>query len=121
MFSYADKTNQNHVGTIYQANGWLYLGERKTSDKGAYYVINGKKIHGRSARAKYGQESKFPKNWQHSPSETKHLYLKILDKKYNIKHEIKEYPKRESNKENVATSFQEVETGAIPSDSLHSP
>lgn len=111
-FSYADKTNQNHHGGIYQANRWLYLGERKTSDKGAYYMILGKKIHGRSARAKYISEKSFPKGWLHCPSETKHLYVKILDNNYILKYSIHEYPKRIVSIENDATFDQKVEGSA---------
>ena len=117
VFSYADKSNQGHHGGIYQANGWLYLGERKTSDKGAYYIINNKKIHGRSARAKYGHESKFPKGWEHSPSETKHIYVKILDDNYKLQFEIKKYPKRIEHESNVP-AFHVGESSAILTDAL---
>lgn len=120
IFSYADKTNQNHHGGIYQADNWIYLGERTTSDKGAYYYILGKKIHGRSARAKYGKEINFPKGWSHAPSETKHLYLKILNETYSLKHKVFDYPKRASSKDSVATANHAVEGGAIPTDALQS-
>lgn len=118
VFSYADKTHQGHHGGIYQANGWIYIGERKTSDKGAYYVINGKKMHGRSARAKYGHESKFPKGWTHCPSETKHLYIKILDSTYKLKYDSLKYPKRAESKANVAVEFHSTEDGATPISAL---
>lgn len=120
VFSYADKSNQGHHGGIYQANGWIYLGERKTSNKGAYYIIKGKKIHGRSARAKYGNEKKFPTGWQHCPSETKHLYVKILDNNYKLTHKIYDYPKRASSMESSATDYQSVGSGESPTDALHS-
>ncbi len=118
VFSYADKTNQGHHGGIYQANGWLYLGERKTSDKGAYYFINGKKVHGRSARQKYGNEKLFPEGWRHAPSETKHLYLKILDQNYILKHRVFSYPKRASRIESSTTDCQSVGGGESPTDAL---
>lgn len=118
VFSYADKTNQGHHGGIYQANGWTYVGERKTSDKGAYYIIGGKKIHGRSARAKWGSEARFPAGWQHAPSETKHLYVKALDSEYQIKQSSQQYPKRAGSKANVATPDQGVEGGVTPTPAL---
>lgn len=118
-FSYSDKTNQNHHGGIYQANGWLYLGERKTSDKGAYYVIFGKKIHGRSARAKYGHVSNFPKGWSHVPSQTKHLYVKILDPEYHLSHKIYKYPKRAESKDIVASVVQTEEDSETLISALH--
>ena len=120
VFSYADKTNQQHHGGIYQADNWLYLGERTTADKGAYYFILGKKIHGRSARAKYGHERNFPKPWRHAPSETKHLYVKLLDANYQLKHAVKSYPKRAGSKAIVATGFQSVEGGETPTPALQS-
>lgn len=122
IFSYSDVTNQKHHGGIYQADNWHYLGERKTSDKGAYYVIKGKRIHGRSARAKYGQESNFPKPWQHVPSQTKHLYVKILDKSYNLKEKTKNYPKKcVVSKDSVASVFHTEEGGANPTTALQFP
>lgn len=118
VFSYADKTNQGHHGGIYQANGWLYLGERKTSDKGAYYMINNKKMHGRSARAKYINEKHFPKGWTHCPSETKHLYVKILNKEYKLDKTIVKYPKRASSVESGISEFHSEGGGESPTDAL---
>lgn len=118
VFSYADKTNQRHHGGIYQANGWLYLGERKTSNKGAYYVIYGKKIHGRSARAKYKSEKFFPKGWSHYPSQTKHLYVKILNKKYVLLHKILTYPKRAGSDTLDTPSNHEGKGGSLPTPAL---
>ena len=82
LFSYADKTNQNHKGTIYIADNWEYMGERKTCN-GAYYIINGKKIHGRSARAKYGSEKNFPSNYKNVESQVKHFFIKRVFNRRN--------------------------------------
>ncbi len=120
VFSYSDKTNQNHHGGIYQGDNWAYIGERSTSSKGAYYFIRGKKIHGRSARAKYGKDINFPKPWSHAPSETKHLYVKILNPCYILKYKIHEYPKRATSKDNVASAIHAEEGGAIPTVALQS-
>lgn len=118
VFSYADKTNQNHHGGIYQANGWIFIGERKTSDKGAYYKILGKKVHGRSARAKYGNEKNFPPGWSHCPSETKYLYVKILNDKYVLNHKTYKYPKRASSVESGTSLDQREGGGESPTDAL---
>jgi hypothetical protein len=118
IFSYADKSDQNHIGTIYQANGWLYLGERTTSNKGAYYLINGKQIHGRSARAKYGSEKRFPLGWKHVDSKTKYLYVKILHSHYCLNHATYSYPKRASSVESGTISYQEIGGGESPTDAL---
>lgn len=94
VVSYADKTNENHHGGIYQAAGWHYLGLKTTSAKGAYYKIRGKKMHGRSARSLYGHERKFPKPWEHWPPQSKHQYVKILDSNYLLDKIKYPYPKR---------------------------
>lgn len=106
VFSYADKTNQGHHGGIYQAGNWDYLGERTSGMKGAYYFIKGKKMHGRSARAKYGAEKKFTKGWTHAPSETKHLYVRVLDPSYQLTKTLHPYPKRAGSKGTVASLDQ---------------
>lgn len=43
LVSYADM-DQDHVGTIYQATNWIYLGETAVSGR-AGFVVKGKKIH----------------------------------------------------------------------------
>lgn len=120
IFSYSDLSDRGHHGGIYQADNWIYIGSRSTSNKGAYYLINGKQMHGRSARAKFGTERNFPKGWSHVKSKTKHLYLKILDKNYKLNFEQKPYPKRASSVESSTTSFQEVGGGESPTDALQS-
>lgn len=51
IVSYADR-NQDHIGTIYQATNWYYIGEyaREVGIK-----LNGKVIHRRSVGKKYGK------------------------------------------------------------------
>lgn len=101
LVSYADITNQGHKGIIYRATNWIYLGQRHTN-KGAYYKINGKIVHGRSARAKYGHVSKFPAGWEHVDSMSKHLYAYPFDK--DLRREL----------ESKAVSYHETEGGAVP-------
>lgn len=74
IFSYADETNQHHKGIIYKAGNWEYLGTR-TTGKDAYYIINGVKIHGRSARAKYKNKKHFPIGCEDVGPQTKHLFV----------------------------------------------
>ncbi len=47
IISYADK-DQNHNGTIYQATNWYYVGQSMVNKKDASYVIDGKRIHGKT-------------------------------------------------------------------------
>ena len=50
VVSYAD-LGQDHLGTIYQAGGWLYLG---TSDQ-SYLKIHGRIVHPRTVYDRYGR------------------------------------------------------------------
>jgi len=93
--SYADLTNQGHMGTIYQASNWIYLGERKTI-KGSYYKINGQIMHGRSVRAKWGSDKNIPYEWEYADQMTKHLYIFCFDKALNEQYRKlhQPYPKK---------------------------
>jgi hypothetical protein len=77
VFSYADETNQGHKGIIYKAGNWEYLGER-ISKGAAYYIIKGKKVHGRSVRAKWGKERNIPYKWEYAKDQKKHLFIMRL-------------------------------------------
>lgn len=48
VVSFAD-IEQGHVGTIYQATNWLYMGMTIPADE---YILNGTRIHGRTYRSK---------------------------------------------------------------------
>lgn len=47
IISYADK-DQNHNGIIYQATNWYYVGTSMINKKDASYIIDGKRIHGKT-------------------------------------------------------------------------
>lgn len=55
VISYAD-SNQGHLGTIYQATNWIYLG-RVENNTIAAFVVNGKRMHRRSVGAKGGVQN----------------------------------------------------------------
>ena len=46
VVSYAD-CDQDHLGTIYQATNWIYVGARLQNTTDASWVVNGKRYHGR--------------------------------------------------------------------------
>lgn len=48
VVSFADP-EQGHVGTIYQATNWLYMGRTMPADE---YILNGSRMHGRTYRSK---------------------------------------------------------------------
>jgi hypothetical protein len=47
IVSYADK-DQEHIGIIYQATNWIYVGSSLENKKDGSCIINGKRIHGKS-------------------------------------------------------------------------
>lgn len=46
VVSYAD-CDQDHLGTIYQATNWIYVGTMMANLKDSSWVVNGKRYHGR--------------------------------------------------------------------------
>lgn len=46
IVSYAD-CDQNHLGTIYQATNWVYVGLKNENTRGGF-IVNGKKTHPKS-------------------------------------------------------------------------
>lgn len=85
VVSYADH-RQKHLGTIYQATNWIYLGKSITNDY--QYFYNGKWTHNRSIdslkNSKYLKET-LPKR----KNSNKFIYLFCFNKK-----ERKEYLKK---------------------------
>lgn len=49
LVSFAD-TRQHHLGTIYQAMGWVYTGESKQE----WFRVNGREVHPRTLGSRYG-------------------------------------------------------------------
>ena len=47
IVSYADK-DQEHIGVIYQATNWFYVGTSLENKKDGSFIIDGKRIHGKS-------------------------------------------------------------------------
>lgn len=47
ILSFADP-EQGHIGGIYQAGNWIYLGETLPSDE---YIVKGRRMHGRALRS----------------------------------------------------------------------
>lgn len=46
VVSYAD-CDQNHLGTIYQATNWIYVGTSMENQQDSSWIVNGKRRHGR--------------------------------------------------------------------------
>lgn len=91
LISYADK-GQNHIGVIYQATNWAFVGENESSGKDFFY--KGKWRHDRTL-------NEFPKDILSAlkvrKRSGKYKYIYPLDKSLIplIKPLIKPYPKKE--------------------------
>jgi hypothetical protein len=92
IISFAD-TAQDHHGGVYQASNWIYLGKSNSADE---YIVHGKRMHGRSMRAKYKTHvgKDFIKIVKGS---SKHRYIMPLDKilKEKLINLSKPYPMRQ--------------------------
>lgn len=101
VVSFAD-ADQNHVGTIYQATNWIYLGLREEKD--TYFIVNGKKIHRRSIGAQGGVQSlewireNLDKNATILKTKGKQKYIFVFNKRLRREwlKRAKPYPKKDS-------------------------
>lgn len=93
IVSYADH-RQKHLGIIYQATNWLYLGKTITTD--FQYFYNGKWTHERTINSKKNKEE-LKQKLQKRQNSNKFKYLYVFDKKLRKKYqEISlPYPKKE--------------------------
>jgi hypothetical protein len=108
VVSFADP-EQNHKGGIYQAGNWIYVGMSHAADE---YIVHGKRMHGRSMRAKYGTH--IGKPWiVKMLGSSKHRYLMPLDDEMRkrIAPLAKPYP-RASRLESEAPGVQPGDEGA---------
>lgn len=95
IISYAD-TAQNHLGVIYQAGNWIYVGRMKQPTE---YILKGKRMHGRTLSS-MGGVKKYPEARAVKGS-SKHKYLYPLDKKTRkqISRLSLPYPKKDDAKQ----------------------
>lgn len=124
LVSYADPEHR-HVGKIYQAMGWVYVGQSKGPGG---IMLNGKLRHRRTINSKY-RTSAIPWLQEHVdpcarrvPSKPKHKYLCPLDDEVRERIEKlrKPYPKKRAASDTVDTSGVHPEKrGSIPTAALH--
>jgi len=127
VVSYAD-TEQDHLGVVYQASNWLYVGPIQEGIKVAF-VVRGKRMHPRSVGAKgWVQSLKWLKahidpNATQESTTGKHKYLWIFDSELQRKYapDRKPYPKHAHQVKPADTSdLQSEKGGAAPTDALES-
>lgn len=111
IISYAD-CDQSHLGTIYQATNWIFVGTKMENCHDSSWIVNGKRIHGRIisdwvksrgglqnlTRQQFIQKY-YDKNAQPYVTEGKRKYLMPLDKRMRKQIEPlrKPYPKTDEN------------------------
>ena len=80
LFSYAD-TKQKHIGVIYQATNWIYIGESESSE----YEKDGIRYHCRTVstiKKKYGKKyTSLELGFKSVKTMNKHTYIYPFDKK----------------------------------------
>ena len=122
LVSFAD-TRQNHLGIIYQATNWIYLGESKNVSE--EYFINGKWVHKRQVSNKYKCTGKrFLELNTHvkiREGSIKHKYVYILspDLKTKFMELKKPYPKCVESSDSAASEFHSEEESASLISTLH--
>lgn len=101
LVSYADPA-QGHLGTIYQASGWLYTGPSEAMP--LYDLGDGKPRHSRSLSHAFGTHSvrhfaTHNVGVKLVPQVAKHRYLYFLDPSWQarLRPPVWPYPKREKN------------------------
>lgn len=99
VVTYAD-IDQNHIGTVYQASNFYYIGVPELGSQ-RFFIINGKKTHPKSLGGKGFEQSlngakKIDKNAKEIKSLGKHKYIYPLDKNLIplCKSLSKPYPKK---------------------------
>jgi hypothetical protein len=122
LVSYADP-EKGHIGGIYQAMNWIYVGERATASG---IMLRGKLTHRRTVNSKYGTSSitwlrqNVDRRAYHVNTKPKHKYLYPLDETISqrVRHLHNPYPKRATSKENVVPGFHPGEGGENPTVAL---
>lgn len=93
VVSYADH-RQKHLGIIYQATNWIYLGMTKTSD--FQYFYNGKWTHERTINSKSNKDE-LKATLQKRQNLNKFKYVYCFDKELKEKYNVikKQYPSKQ--------------------------
>lgn len=115
IVSYADP-QQNHVGSIYQAMNWIYVGGSR-GDVAIRNIATGETIHKRTSFSNWGSVNNIPFEWEYYQPPHRYKYLYPLDKamRRQIEPLAKPYPKRAGvGKIDTPTGVQPVDAGAIP-------
>jgi hypothetical protein len=113
IVSYA-AADQGHVGTIYQAGNWVYVGTVRGGDS---FIVNGRKMLNRAVDASGINKAGLKK----IDGTTRHKYLMPLDDEMRKQIEPlrKPYPKRVRSVDSDTATVQVAEGGANPTRTLN--
>ncbi|MEM8995940.1 MAG: protein Mom [Acidobacteriota bacterium] len=126
IVSYAD-TKEGHLGVIYQATNWIYLG----AGTQPYLKIRGKIEHPRSLYERYGRGGQ-QLGWLRKhvdpnaervemPAKLKYVYCLDRSLRPTLEAAAQPYPKRVESIDDDAPGDQPGEGGSSPTSTLHSP
>ena len=125
IVSYAD-TKEGHLGTIYQATNWIYLGGTTQP----YLRVRGKIEHPRSLYDRYGRggqqiawlRANVDPNAErvHMPAKLKYVYVFDRVLRERLLAQAQPYPKRVGSSDGAASGDQPEEGGSNPTPTLHS-
>ena len=103
MLTYADP-NATHVGTIYQATNWIYIGESQSAP--LLDLGDGVGRHSRTVAHRFGTHSvkhfrKHGMTVKKIPQSAKHRYIYFLDRSWRDRLNVEQlpYPKKEISDE----------------------
>ena len=123
VVSYAD-TQQGHVGTIYQATNWIYLG----ASAQPYLRVRGRIEHPRTLYDRYGRQGQsVPWLRQHvdpraervaMPAKLKYVWAYEATLRRQLEAISQPYPKRAGSIEGDAPGLQPGEGGSSPTPAL---
>jgi len=114
VVSYAD-SQQNHIGSIYQAGNWIYTGKTGGDIE---ILIKGRWYHRRGAFDVLGNSSRKGKKTRKTGCKYKYLYPLTKQMRKQIEPLAQPYPKRPASIDNDAPSNQPGEGGANPTAGL---
>lgn len=130
VISYSD-VDREHIGGIYQAGNWFYLGMKQEKGGTPKFLIHGKVRHARSIGSCYGTGSaQLPWIRKHlDPNAVqvmtagKHKYAMPLDAEMRevVKPFAKPYPKRAGSDTQDTAGDQLAEGGSTPTPALQTP
>ena len=125
IVSYAD-TKEGHLGTIYQATNWIYLG----GSTQPYLKVRGKIEHPRSLYDRYGRggqqiawlRANVDPNAERVEMKPKLKYVYVFDRalRQRLAAQAQPYPKCVGSSDGAAPGNQPGEGGSNPTSTLHS-